>query len=190
MNTDDFLRGYLLYFVLPLWLLAGIADWSCHRATRIEATSGTKESFIHLLMMGEAGVCVLMGLFLEITGLVLLVMVGAWVAHEATSFWDVSYAHGRRYVGPIEQRVHDYMGVVPLLALSIVLALHWPQALAWFGAGPEPLRLSLELKNDPLPIAYVVALLGGILLLSIIPFMEEFLRCLRSGAKRPAPELK
>lgn len=30
----------LLYFALPLWLLAGFADYLCHRASRIEVTSG------------------------------------------------------------------------------------------------------------------------------------------------------
>jgi DUF2934 family protein len=28
----------LLYFVLPLWLLAGFADYLCHRASQIELT--------------------------------------------------------------------------------------------------------------------------------------------------------
>jgi hypothetical protein len=26
----------LMYFVLPLWLVAGFADWLCHRASHIE----------------------------------------------------------------------------------------------------------------------------------------------------------
>ncbi|MGX7871527.1 hypothetical protein ACVDG5_000110 [Mesorhizobium sp. ORM6] len=25
----------LMYFVLPVWLIAGFADWLCHRATHI-----------------------------------------------------------------------------------------------------------------------------------------------------------
>jgi len=40
----------LMYFVLPIWLLSGFADWLCHRATHIETTTGAKESLIHLLM--------------------------------------------------------------------------------------------------------------------------------------------
>jgi hypothetical protein len=39
----------LMYFVLPVWLVAGFADWLCHRATHIESTTGAKESLIHLL---------------------------------------------------------------------------------------------------------------------------------------------
>jgi hypothetical protein len=30
----------LMYFILPLWLAAGFADYLRHRASRIEATSG------------------------------------------------------------------------------------------------------------------------------------------------------
>ena len=45
----------LMYFVLPVWLLAGFADWLCHRASHIETTTGAKESLIHLLMFAEVG---------------------------------------------------------------------------------------------------------------------------------------
>jgi hypothetical protein len=44
----------LMYFVLPLWLIAGFADWLCHRASHIESTTGAKESLIHLLMFVES----------------------------------------------------------------------------------------------------------------------------------------
>ena len=43
----------LMYFVVPVWLMAGFADWLCHRATNIEITSGAKESVIHLLLFAE-----------------------------------------------------------------------------------------------------------------------------------------
>jgi len=45
----------LMYFVLPVWFIAGFADWICHRATSIETASGVKESAIHVLMwaLGE-----------------------------------------------------------------------------------------------------------------------------------------
>ena len=44
MGADEVLRGMLMYFVMPLWLAAGFADYLCHRATHIERTSGWKES--------------------------------------------------------------------------------------------------------------------------------------------------
>ncbi|MGZ3585148.1 MAG: hypothetical protein ACXVCT_20590 [Ktedonobacterales bacterium] len=54
---------YLLYVVLPTWLAAGFADYLFHRRTKIEQTSGPRESLIHWLMMTETGIPVLMGLF-------------------------------------------------------------------------------------------------------------------------------
>ncbi len=44
----------LMYFVLPLWLAAGLADWFCHRATRIEITAGPKESVFHLVALARS----------------------------------------------------------------------------------------------------------------------------------------
>jgi hypothetical protein len=47
MGPEEVLRALLMYFVLPLWLAAGFADYLCHRATHIEETSGWKESVLH-----------------------------------------------------------------------------------------------------------------------------------------------
>ena len=38
----------LMYFVLPIWLMAGFSDWLCHRASHIETITRAKESLIHL----------------------------------------------------------------------------------------------------------------------------------------------
>jgi len=46
----------LLYFLVPLWLVAGVADWFCHCASHIESTTGVKESLLHLLMFAEVGI--------------------------------------------------------------------------------------------------------------------------------------
>jgi hypothetical protein len=48
MQADDILVGMLMYFVLPVWLAAGFADNLCHRDSHIEATSGWRESVLHL----------------------------------------------------------------------------------------------------------------------------------------------
>jgi hypothetical protein len=50
----DTTRQFLLGFVLPLWLVAGVADWLCHRKADIEHTAGPSESAMHLLMLSEA----------------------------------------------------------------------------------------------------------------------------------------
>jgi hypothetical protein len=59
-------QSLLMYFVLPLWLAAGFADYLCHRASSIETTCGPKESLLHLLQFAEMAVPALAAIFLEI----------------------------------------------------------------------------------------------------------------------------
>ena len=73
----------LMYFILPVWLLAGFADWLCHRASHIETTTGAKESLIHLLMFAEVGVPLLAAMFLEINALIIAAMIVTFLIHDA-----------------------------------------------------------------------------------------------------------
>lgn len=184
MNSlADAAQAILCCVVLPLWLAAGVADWFCHRASDIAHTAGPRESLIHLLMFGEVAVPLLACLFFEIDALVILVMIAAFFAHEATALWDVSYAVTRRRVSPLEQHVHSFLEMMPLMALLLVCLLHWEQALALFGLGDEPARFALLRKEPPLPEAFVIAILAASLLLEILPYLEELARGLR--ARRP-----
>jgi hypothetical protein len=56
MDTALITQNVLLYFILPLWLAAGFADYLCHRAAHIETTSGAKESLLHLVQLAEMGI--------------------------------------------------------------------------------------------------------------------------------------
>lgn len=166
----------LLYFVLPVWLIAGFADWLCHRSTGIETTTGLKETWIHILMFFEMGVPLLSALFLDVNALVIGFMMVLFFCHEATALWDVSYAVTARRVSPIEQHVHSFLEMVPLMALLLVISRHWSQFLALFGAGDEPARFELKLRADPLPEGYIIAVMTGILLLEVLPYFEEYWR--------------
>ncbi|MGA8618300.1 MAG: hypothetical protein WB660_07230 [Candidatus Sulfotelmatobacter sp.] len=53
--ADEAMRRYLMYIIMPVWSVTGFLDWLWHRQTKIETTSGIKESMMHLLMMAEAG---------------------------------------------------------------------------------------------------------------------------------------
>ena len=170
----------LMYFVLPLWLAAGFADYLCHRATSIETTSGPKESLLHLLQFTEMAVPTLAAIFLEINALVILVMIVSLVLHQATAMWDVRYAYHRREVTPIEQHVHSVLEMLPLAALLIVVGLHWPQFFALFGAGSEAPEFALRLKEPPLPWLYVTVVLTLVLLFEVLPYAEELVRTLRA----------
>ena len=65
--------------------------------------------------------------------LVIALMIAAFLAHQVTALWDVSYAVTRRYVSPIEQHVHSFLEMIPLMAGAFVVVLNWPQLLALFG---------------------------------------------------------
>lgn len=79
-------RRLLLGGVMPLWLGAGLADWYLHRRSRIEDTSGPRESAIHARMFAETGVPVLLGLFCEVNAGVLATAAGAVGVHSATAY--------------------------------------------------------------------------------------------------------
>ncbi|WP_144185446.1 diguanylate cyclase [Elioraea rosea] len=177
---DDPAILLLLYVVLPLWLAAGFADWLCHRATSIATTAGPKESLIHLLMLAQVGVPVLAALFLEINAGIIAFMLVMFIAHEATSWWDVSYASAHREIKPVEQHVHSFLEVLPLMALLVVVSRHWDQALALFGAGSEAAEFALRWKEEPLPVLYVIFLMSAIVIFELLPYLEELLRGLRA----------
>jgi len=179
MNLENVVQGILLYFVLPIWVVTGAADALCHKIARIERNTGPVESVIHLIMGAEVGAAVLVALCLELTGAVLLFLLAMWVVHEVTSYLDLSYASSRRFVPPWEQRVHDYLAVLPLLALVLVTLLSWGQVLALFGLGSQPLDSGLRLKDHPLSTTYLVGLLSSIFLFNFLPYLLELARCLR-----------
>src|SRR4051812_19244321 len=114
-------QGILMYFVLPLWLAAGLADWVCHRVARIEVTAGPRESVFHLLLLAEMSVPVLLALFFEINSLVIAVMIAAYTLHELTTWLDLRYATSTREVLPVEQMVHSFLEMLPLMGLALIV---------------------------------------------------------------------
>ncbi|HYG90291.1 MAG TPA: hypothetical protein VD978_28995 [Azospirillum sp.] len=181
-------RDFLMFFVLPLWITSGVADYLCHRATDIEHTTGSYESLLHLAMLVEMGVPTLAALLLEINSPVLALMVASFVLHEATALWDVSYAVGHRNVTPLEQHVHSFLEMLPLMALSFIAVLHWPEVMAMVGAGDRPADWSLRLKEDPLPTGYVVATLAAVVLFNALPYLEELWQDIRANGLLLTPE--
>lgn len=181
----------LLFVILPGWIVAGFADYWCHRASSIETTAGPKESWLHILGLVELGVPLLLAMFFEVNALVLVVMIAGLITHELTIIWDVNYADRTRRVTPTEQHIHSVLEVLPFAGFLLVLPLCWGQFCALFGFGPETADWSLQLRGKQVPLTYVLLALGSALLFDVLPFVEELLRGLRAkredqhaGAKR------
>ena len=187
-DTEEAGRRALLYFVVPLWIGAGLVDWVHHRRTGIERTAGPRESLLHLAMMAEGLVPALLGLFAEVNAGVLATAIGALAAHEATAVWDVRYAEQRRRVTPWEQHTHSFLEVVPLMGVTLLTVLHWDQFLALFGRGRARPRFALRWKRDPLPAAYVATVLAAVAIFGALPYVEELVRCAQhAGSREPLP---
>lgn len=184
MNTDSLLIQVLLYVFLPLWGLAGFVDWCCHRATRIEATSGLKESLIHSLMGLQVGLPILLCLLFEVNVLVLLICLAAWVLHELVAHWDVHYAAPRRHIGIWEMHAHNYLASLPFYMLAMIAVINGPVVvdlltLDWAG------QLSLVPLDTPHGgDGYLTGYLTFMAVLAIFPYTEENLRCLVYALKR------
>jgi hypothetical protein len=184
MSIVQLLNGLILYCLIPLWIVAGFADWLCHRTSNISENAGAKESAIHLLMLFEVGIPLVAGLFLEINALVLLLMGIGLAAHEATGLWDLHYAHGKRDISPLEQHVHSFQEMIPMMLFALVCLLNWEQFIALITWNDQA-RFLLERKRDPLPFAYLAGILSLATLFVGAPFIEEFLRTSR---KRMRPD--
>jgi hypothetical protein len=172
----------LIFFVFPVWVLAGTADWACHRATRIEATGGLKENLLHWLMFAQGGVAVLAMALLQVNAAVLVVVAGVFLVHEATVWLELRYAVPRRNVRPIEQMVHSVQEMMPLASLLLLAVIAADQAGALIGAGPAD--FSLRWKDAPLPPALLAAGAAMVLLFNVLPLAHETAACLRARRAR------
>ena len=172
-------RNYLLFFLLPAWVVIGALDWWCHRRAGIERF-GPYEPALHLVLISLAGAPILLGLFLEINAPILVVMILGFLAHQAVGYIDVPLGHASpRGVPPFEQRLHDYLAAVPLAALSLVIVLHWREVALLVEQPMEALVQPILLRTPPLPGGIVAGILILVFVGNVLPFLEEFGRALR-----------
>jgi hypothetical protein len=179
--TDErhLLINLILYGLLPLWGIAGFIDWCCHRATKVESTSGLKESLIHSVMGVQLGIPILLCLTFEINVLILLLCLAMWLLHEVIAHWDVHYATPLRKISIWEVHVHNYMATVPLYLLMLIVVLNWETAvklmtLDWAG------EFTLTRVSAPYgSSSYLPGYLSFMAVLCVFPYLEENIRCLR-----------
>lgn len=176
----DIIPALILWILLPAWILAGFLDWICHRRSGIDVHCGPYESVLHLLLLGEAGAALLIGLLLELNEPALALIALCFIAHEITGYIDIRYAHARRDLSPAEQRIHDYMTAIPVTALCLIGVLHWDTVVSLVS---EPVRIftvPLQWKATPLPVWQIFGILGAVVIADLIPYLEELHRGLRA----------
>jgi hypothetical protein len=178
-DADVLTRGFLTYVLIPAWLVAGLLDWYWHRATKIERTSGTVESVTHVLMAAEAGAGIMLGLFCEIDAGVIATMAGAAILHEATVAWDVAYTKRLRPIHQYEYHTHSFLEALPFVTAAFAAFMYPHQARALVGLSSEPPRLRFRPSRTP-PSPATFAALGAGVLLGVVPYFEELVRCLRA----------
>ena len=175
-------RAFLTYVLIPAWLVPGVLDWAFHRKTKIQCNAGAHESLTHILMALEAGAGIATGLFFELDTGVVAAMLGSAIVHEATAIWDVGYTKHRRHISQAEQHVHSFLEVLPFAGAAFAAFMHV--------AAPARPRFAFRLNRARLPFATVAAVAASALF-GVAPYVEEMIRCLRTGptvAPQPIPE--
>jgi hypothetical protein len=176
MDLRELLQALLLWGLYPAWLLAGAGDYLCHRQTDIGRTSGTTESWLHLLQFVSLLIPFAAAVLMNLNAIVYGIMVAFVIAHSVLAHVDVSYTDARRYISPIEQFVHGFMDVLPLVALALIGVLHWSEITASPSSPIFSLRAPLDLGR--------MLLVGSFALLSGVPIVEELARTHRHRGDR------
>lgn len=179
MSLDAAVVGMILFGLLPLWMIAGFVDYLCHRATRIEHTSGVKESLLHIVMGFQVGIPVFMALVFELNVLVTLVCLVMLVVHEVVAVWDVRLAEPVRRISIWETHAHAFLLTIPFYTFALVAVRNMEVFLAtisldWAG------QLSLVPRKQVVgPPGYLVYYFVTVFALGLLPYAEELRRCLR-----------
>jgi Trk-type K+ transport system membrane component len=163
------LIGFVAYVLYPAWLVAGAADYLCHRGTRIEETSGVTESWFHVAQWLTIVGIVALAVFFDTTRLAVVSMLLAAVAHTVLSYVDVRYTDQRRYISPFEQHVHAFLVVLPLVGVALLAILFWPDGSRW----------DLSWRNPSMPPLARWLLVASVLVLAGAPVIEELMRTYR-----------
>ncbi|MFL6660582.1 MAG: diguanylate cyclase [Rhizobacter sp.] len=178
--TAQVVQMLLLWLLLPVWLLAGFGDWLCHRVQRIERSTGLRESLLHLAMLAEIGIGFAAALVLQVNAAVLLLIAACCLAHEVTTWLDLRYAASVRRIPVVEQWVHSLQLVLPWTGLISLMVIHRDQALAIVGLGDALPDWRWRWKDPPLPASHVMLAFAAGALLVVLPFVEEWWRCLKA----------
>jgi hypothetical protein len=152
----------MMSVIVPTWIAAGLLDYIWHRRTKIETTSGPRESLLHLFMLAEGAPVVLAPLVRDVNAGILALMIAAYLAHQATAMWDINTTVRERLIPANEQHIHAYLEGVPFAIVALYSTIHWQQFLALLGLGSEKPRFEVRLKQPVLPLRDVVLLSAAV----------------------------
>ena len=170
----------LAVVVYPLWLLAGTADVLVHRRDRIERSTGTHESLLHVVQCLQMGLPVLLVLFLDVTAPVFLLCAAFVALHTWTSWRDTRFADARRHIGPLEQKIHVALDAIPWVALALVAVLHIDALRGLVGAGDAD--WAWRLRRPVWPAWLIVIVLLTSFAFGLLPSLLEWQRVRRATA--------
>jgi hypothetical protein len=183
LETSTLVLNLILYVILPLWGLSGLADWMCHRATHIESTSGLRESVLHSVMGIQVGIPIVLCVLYDVNVTVYLLCLLALVLHEVVAHLDVSTAAPLREISIWEVHAHNFLATIPFYSFALISVLRWDTVMAL-------LRLDFSgwgFHRHPVPVGgptFLPLYLTFMAVVCVFPYVEELWRCYRrSGAQ-------
>jgi hypothetical protein len=171
---ESLLTGLVLYFAFPLWLLAGFIDYLCHRATDIEHTSGVRESRLHVVQYVQILAAAAFTVLFKINLLVVAIVIAIVAAHTFTGARDVFQTAQRRYISPLEQLVHSYLEVLPIVGAAL-LVVAWSAGAGAAHAKGVTIALQLKSREEQLSPKVLAWVAVGMFFAGLAVF-EEFRR--------------
>ena len=178
MDEATLVLYVILYVLLPLWGLASMLDWWCHKKTSIESTSGLHEANIHCLMGVQIAIPLVLSLVFEVNVLVLLLCLAALVAHEFIAHYDVHYTTDKREISIWEVHAHNYLSTLPFFLFLMIIVRKWEVfvdmiTLNWGGG------FGLEWRKEPLGATgnYAAIYMFTMGILVVLPYFQEWWRC-------------
>jgi len=180
IDASQLVLYLILYMMLPIWSIAAFIDWMCHRATKIEETSGLRESMIHFIMGVQIGAPILLCMFFEVNISIMLLCLFVLVTHEIVAHQDIVWASSRRHISHWETHAHTYLASLPLYLFALVVVRKWDVfldmiTLNWAGG------MGLVWRSEPLSgnSYYLPVFLVASFCFGLCPYIEEMYRCWR-----------
>lgn len=182
--TRELVFHLILYVVLPLWGITAFADWCCHRASKIEDTTGVRESAIHSLMGIQVGIPIVLGILYRINVFVFLLCLAAWLAHEFVAHWDVATATNVRRISIWEVHAHNYLATIPFYLIALIAVLNPETVLKTFTFDWAGQMRLVPLEHPIGGNDYLKVYLGLMTLICGLPYAEELVRCIVAQKRR------